>query len=728
MPKMTLKANNFSSGEISPRLVGLSDLDRYQTAALRLENMIPLLQGGAVRRPGLVHAGYPAAQVGAVRLVPFVAGREDAAVLVLTAGALRLFTAAGPVLGSDGQPLELVTPWGEADLVGLDWAQDAEVLYLVQGEHPPMRLRHAGVGVWTLAAVPFVTRPQEEIGHRFGGVQLLVPPAGVGDRVSLTASQGVFVAADAGRFVEGAGGRGRVYMVNAATSISVEVVEPFALPLLTDWRLADSPLATVTPSAKGLAGTLVSLTADVATWRAQDVGRWVEVDGGLVELMTVTSDTVAQGVIRKELPAAVAAPPLSWTLLGPVWSPETGYPRSVTLFEQRLVFGGTRTQPMSIWGSAIGAVLDFAPGTNDDDAWSFRMSSEQAQAVRYTVGGRVLSVLSGGAEFTVSGGTQAMTPTNVQVRAQTAYGTALVRPLRVGGEVLMVAAAGRKLRAFAYRLETDSFAAADLSVFSDHITAPSLVDMGWQQEPDALLWLVRADGVLLSVTFDRDQGVVAWARHLTAGRVRAVAVVPLGEGQPDRLWVAVERQGQLRVEWLDRLAREDAVRGDAGAEGSRAEPQALWPGLLAHLAPGTFVDVVGDDADLGSLPVGPGGDLTLPVPVQRVRAGLGYSGVLVPTVPELAGSGASGALSAVRSGRVLLRFLGGVGGMVDNERLPDPPTDTVTLDMPPPVQEWSGEMLRLGWSRGPRPLMIRQDRPMPFHVLAVIHAVGLNDG
>ncbi len=50
MPRVSLQQTNFTAGEISPRLVGRTDIDRYANAARSLVNAYPVIHGGAKRR------------------------------------------------------------------------------------------------------------------------------------------------------------------------------------------------------------------------------------------------------------------------------------------------------------------------------------------------------------------------------------------------------------------------------------------------------------------------------------------------------------------------------------------------------------------------------------------------------------------------------------------------------------------------------------------------------
>ena len=87
----------------------------------------------------------------------------------------------------------------------------------------------------------------------------------------------------------------------------------------------------------------------------------------------------------------------------------------------------------------------------------------------------------------------------------------------------------------------------------------SLAD--WQDVPDKLLWLVMADGRLVSFTFDAQQQVAALAQHDLSGSVEAVAVIPSNDERRDDVWVIVKRKiGSVMkryAEWIDNGTRSD---------------------------------------------------------------------------------------------------------------------------------------------------------------------------
>src|SRR3546814_1570452 len=109
---------------------------------------------------------------------------------------------------------------------------------------------------------------------------------------------------------------------------------------------------------------------------------------------------------------------------------------------------------------------------------------------------------------------KALTPTNVQVLDQSAFGCNEVPPARVANEIFFTQRTGKKVRALtANQYDGDQYDAPDMTVLAEHVTAPGVMSMARQQEPDALVWAVRADGQLATLTADRDQEVFAWSRR-----------------------------------------------------------------------------------------------------------------------------------------------------------------------------------------------------------------------
>jgi hypothetical protein len=94
MARVSTIVTNFQAGELSPRLEGRIDLQKYNSGAQKLENMLVFPQGGITRRPGTKYAGS-SKDGGKVRLVPFEYSDEQAYVLEFGANYIRYFKDGG---------------------------------------------------------------------------------------------------------------------------------------------------------------------------------------------------------------------------------------------------------------------------------------------------------------------------------------------------------------------------------------------------------------------------------------------------------------------------------------------------------------------------------------------------------------------------------------------------------------------------------------------------------
>jgi hypothetical protein len=144
--------------------------------------------------------------------------------------------------------------------------------------------------------------------------------------------------------------------------------------------------------------------------------------------------------------------------------------------------------------------------------------------------------------------TSVLTPASIGSERQTEAGSADMQPALVGGSIVFVDRNRRRVRDIIYDLQSDGFVSPELTVMAEHITSPSLIDIAVQSRPDDVVWFVRSDGQLVSLTYNRNEGVVGWARHITNGSFESVAVIP-GTDE-DQVWVVVNRTPGRYIEQM----------------------------------------------------------------------------------------------------------------------------------------------------------------------------------
>ena len=310
----------------------------------------------------------------------------------------------------------------------------------------------------------------------------------------------------------------------------------------------NSSTTTITASAHTV-GTGRTFTASANIFVSTDVGRLVRFRDGYAEITGFTSATVVTVEILKDTGSASGS--TDWSL--GAFSSTTGHPSCVSFFEQRLVFAATLNNPQTVYFSKSGDYenMDANIGGTvaDDDAIIYTIASNQVNAIRFMAAGRTLIIGTAGGEFTVSGGgdNDAVTPTNILIKKQSNHGAANTDAIAVANATLFLQRAKRKIRELAYNFDVDGYIAPDLTILAEHITEGGIVEMAYQEEPLAIIWCVRNDGELIALTYQREQEVVAWHRHIFGGAFgsskavcESVAVIPTEDSEYE-LYMIIKR-------------------------------------------------------------------------------------------------------------------------------------------------------------------------------------------
>lgn len=132
----------FTTGEISPEVLARSELDKYQYALKQARNVYIRPYGAVYRRSGTIyHSACKYADKKAI-LVEFNYSVELSYLLEIGEGYIRVHKN-GEYLG-----IELATPYTEADLPKLRFAQSADVMYITSGKYPVKTLSRYAEDDW----------------------------------------------------------------------------------------------------------------------------------------------------------------------------------------------------------------------------------------------------------------------------------------------------------------------------------------------------------------------------------------------------------------------------------------------------------------------------------------------------------------------------------------------------------------------------------------------------
>ena len=560
MTRATYIQTNFTSGEVSPVLAARVDVTKYANACKTLENMIVIPQGGATRRGGTKFIAEGKTNNKKVRLYPFEFSVTQAYILEFGDQYIRFYKDQGQI---------------QESTKAISAATQANPCVVTANSH--------GYNNGEEVYISGVVGMTELNGKHYKVADKTTNTFELQNMLSADINSSGFTAYSSG------GTAARVYTITSPYleaelyelqfTQSADILyiahknhEPRTLSRTghTSWTLAEYELlsgpmlsvnttgTTLTPS--GTSGS-VNITASATTginggsgFIASDVDRIIQIKQGSTtshaKINSITSTTIVACTTQSDF--ADTSSVTTWAL-GYFYT--DNWPSCVAFYEQRLVWAGPPEYPQLMAFSVSGDYTNHLAGSSADDAMVYTIATDQVNAIRWMNPGPVLSVGTAGGEFIVSASAEdeALTPTNVRVVRHTTYGSANMAALRVSNVILFLQRAKRKIREFVYKFETDTYVAPDLTLLSDHITKTGVIQIDYQQEPNSILWCVLTDGTLLGMTYQRDQEVISWHRHIVGGvsdtagtqaQVESVAVVPgtADDGAGiDEIYIAVKR-------------------------------------------------------------------------------------------------------------------------------------------------------------------------------------------
>ena len=638
--------------------------------------------------------------------------------------------------GTTARVYTLTTTFATADLPQLQFAQSADILYISHSSYAPKKMSRTGHTSWTITDIAFTDGPYQTENIT---ATTLTPGAATGSGVTFTASAATginggdgFQAADVGRLIS---------VGHQATKWAASTAYALAAIVRNSGNVYECIKAGTSDSSGGPSGEGDEIVDGGATWKyLRDGG----IQWGYGTIASRASTTVITVNIVSALGGTSAE--TKWRL--GAWSNQTGWPGAVAFYEQRLFWAGSVDQPQTIWGSKSGDYENHTPGTLDNDPVIYTLATDQVNAIRWLSPGKVMAVGTVGGEFVISGSTTAdpLTPTNVRVVREGTRGSSQHKPVRIDNVVMFIQRQQRKIREFIYAFESDAYQSPDLTILSPQVAKGGVTEIIFQQEPNAIIWGIKADGQLVGLTYLRDQKVVAWHRHKIGGSfsstawgiVESLAIIP-GTGE-DELWMIVKRtiNGVTRryVEFLEStfdadegMVKSGAFFVDSGLTYSGSATATVSG--LDHLE-GETVQILGNGNVYPDQAVASGGLSAISPTITTGQIGLGSTALVKTLRPEAGADDGAAQGKTKRPFELAVRFIQTLGAKVSTNGTD---YDTVQfrsgsdpMDSSPPL--YSGDKkikLRGGWNEEGQ-IWIKQDQPLPIHVTAIITRLVTNDG
>lgn len=376
------------------------------------------------------------------------------------------------------------SPFTLAQAFELDYVQSADILYIAHGSRPPMVLARYGAAQWVFQDLNIKDGPYEETN------------------------------ADSAKLLK---------VSNTTGSVTVTAT-------------GHTPFTT------------------------NDIGRWVRIQytvgsdttWGAAQITAYTSPTQVTATVLDGYPFGAATTDSEVWRLGK-WSDGLGWPSLVELHEQRLTFARTEAYPDWLWttessGWAVDRVLMHPTTTTGQvtAASAISLPLGSYSAIEWLSSGNRLAIGTQEAEWLFESGdsTKAVSPETARVRIATTSGVNPdVKPIRVDGQIIYSQNTGFKLNEFIFSFESDAYLSRDITIFSNHICRPGVVDSTRCKEPFSVLWWATSDGDLVALTYVADQEVGGLTRHeFTNGLAKRITSIPSEDNTFNELWVVIQRE------------------------------------------------------------------------------------------------------------------------------------------------------------------------------------------
>jgi hypothetical protein len=596
--------NSYAGGEIAPALYGRTDLARYMNSLKTCRNFIAQQYGGAKNRAGFRFVAEVKDSTKETVLLPFAFSTvqtyvlefgnlyqriiKNAGVVTEPTKAITGATAANPVAitsaahgyltgeevyisdvvgmtaingrnfkitvltvntyslqdlagnningtayaayvsgGTSARIYTVATPYAEADLTTLNYTQSADVMTVVHPSYYPRQVSRTGHAAWTVSNFANVNGPFQDINVDTGKTVTISAASGAG--ITVTASAPIFTA-------DMVGTQFYIEQKNFGTPW-----EPGKAVLVGNIRRSDGKYYQALTAAN--TGSLRP-THDADIWSDGSVDwDFLHPGFGACTITAFTDSTHVTATAIARLPDEVITT-ATYKWAKSAWGGDQGYPSAVTYHQQRQVFAGTAGAPPTNWTSRVGNYVDF--GTSqplvDDDAITFRIPGRQVNAVRHLLPLDKLAVLTSGSEWVVGAGqTEVVTPSTISTKVQGYRGASKVVPIVVGSTAIFLQDKGKSVYEMGYDYTSDKYTGSDLTIPASHLfSGHAIVSWAYQQVPFQVIWAVRDDGVLLGLTYLKEQQVAGWHRHDTVrGFFESVCVI--SEDDEDVLHAVIRR-------------------------------------------------------------------------------------------------------------------------------------------------------------------------------------------
>jgi len=394
-------------------------------------------------------------------------------------------------------------------------------------------------------------------------------------------------------------------------------------------------------------------------------------------------------------------------------------PITCAIFQGRLWLGGTEKDPSTIWCSEVWNYNNFDIPSSEDD-----ITDKSPAEFTLAVDGRITwleglkTLLIGTDRGEVIGRAQngVITSTDFSFNLEQTWGSTFIQPAEVANQALYVTADFKRLRGlYDGGDRANGYESEDLSLKAEQIAQKSLLELQWRQNPDYQLSMLLRNNTLALATLYMPTKTNAWSTDVTQGQYLSITTTEAQSGSV--LWQAVRRNDRIVLE--RRFNETDLILLDSAVR--KPYEGTIFNGL-DHLN-GLTCKVIALSTEGNEITVLPdaipeNGEITLPNYLAgfNIAVGLGYTAKMQTLPFEGSNPAGTAQVQRRRFSEVFLRLVNSGIPKIEGERPPIRTPDNL-LNESQALFTGDTALHQAGYNNGI--INIEQDLPLPTLITAI---------
>ncbi len=622
--------NDFTHGELTPKMLGKSNLEIYKKSAQQLRNIIIDSNGNAKRRFGFLYKDdFGTITNNEIMFVEYIFNDDTVYLLVFVDLSIKVY--------KDGVfKVSITSPWPGSLLTNLELkiSQTENQMTIVHPDYEPRELSRGGDDVtWTLSAKIFKNFPGYDYKQNYDNFSFKLSIVTIGQSKHLTCTHDSFDASYIGGYFQAYGqdlsdrlGMAKITSISSTKIAVVEIIAPFSTQL--------------------------------------------------------TNNVSGKNVYLAE----------------PAFSTARGWPSSVSYYEGRRWFGGSKSLPHTVFGSVVDDFRNFEIGTGlDSDAVQETIGGHKIGVIKHILGDRSLQIFTSRAEYTVGQAeNRAITPQTFAIKQQSSNGISIPRPIVLDNQTFYVKKGGKGVMNYVFDNDSQSYNSEEISLVSSHLIN-NPIDIatlkGSEIDNSAFMFVINSDGTLAIYQSVIAESISAFTLSETTNTsdgkfIRCVEI-------DNEVYFAVQRtiNGIVKT-YLEKLSFD--VKTDSTIQQDFGSPTSIITNLN-HLEQ-QVVKVKGDGYLLEDKTV-VNGRITLDTPRTIVDVGLEYNPTLTPNPIAFEGQLGNTMYKKKKILKVFIDYYESLGIYVDDLLIPGLEFGDGVLDQVPELKTgvYRYEFLLKGW-------------------------------